>query len=568
MTSKVFKKYWDYFALAAIIILAAAVRLFHFHEWLYFAMDQGRDANLIRKAIDGGISQLPLLGPRAAGTFLRLGPAFYYFQYLSAKISGSTDPAVMAYPDLFLGILSVPLFYFFLRLYFKKPASLAGAALLAANFIAIQNSRFAWNPNSAPFWILFALFGLVKFSRSASEREKMIWLGIAAVGLGFASQMHFLVFVSLPVIMALHIFWSGSWKKLNWKNILPAIAILAVLYIPMALSEWKTSGDNMKQFIFALQNKSSSEYSLKNKFFQNFANHGDGYFNMLTSYSSPSGKFSMLAGLVFITATFLKMVFELRDEKDAGRKNFLKAIFVWFAVIFFLLIPFAFQIRPRFFLPVLFLPIIFSVFWIERLAESKRKKHFARTAAILLFFSVFVLNCTNVFAWYRSLALGKDPISPLAGVTASRKFQNVTVSQIKALADYLRRRSAEEGKTVQLYGNMIYRVPAQYFLEADPALDYSLISKKDKDPNDLYFAIAASEHPFTYSVPEKIYSRFDLVAEHSFGYHLKLFEMKLKAVQPDEERKEKKSDSGSSSPSSQKKKPAPKRTERVKWEDL
>ncbi|KKT72389.1 MAG: hypothetical protein UW66_C0004G0002 [Candidatus Moranbacteria bacterium GW2011_GWF1_44_4] len=56
------KKYWDYFILAVIVLLAAAVRLYHFSDWLYFAMDQARDAMLIREAYDNGISNLPLLG--------------------------------------------------------------------------------------------------------------------------------------------------------------------------------------------------------------------------------------------------------------------------------------------------------------------------------------------------------------------------------------------------------------------------------------------------------------------------------------------------------------------------
>ncbi len=114
------KKNWEYPALILIVAAATAIRLYHFSDWLYFAMDQARDAMLVHDAFDKGISQLPLLGPRAAGTFLRLGPAFYYFQYISAKLFNSTDPAVLAYPDLFFSILSIPLFFFFLRLHFKK----------------------------------------------------------------------------------------------------------------------------------------------------------------------------------------------------------------------------------------------------------------------------------------------------------------------------------------------------------------------------------------------------------------------------------------------------------------
>ena len=113
---KIFKQRWDYLILLFIVALAAAIRLYHFHDWLYFAMDQARDGMLTRETYENGASTLPLLGPRAAGTFLRLGPIFYYFQYISAKIFHSTDPAVLAYPDFLFSVLSIPLFFFFLRL--------------------------------------------------------------------------------------------------------------------------------------------------------------------------------------------------------------------------------------------------------------------------------------------------------------------------------------------------------------------------------------------------------------------------------------------------------------------
>ena len=557
------KKHWDKIILILIIVFAAAVRLYRFHDWLYFAMDQGRDANLIRKTIENGISQLPLLGPRAAGTFLRLGPAFYYFQYISAKIFHLNDPAVLAYPELFFGVLSIPLFYFFLRLYFKKITSLAATAAYAFSFLAIQNSRFAWNPNSSPFWILASLYGLAKFSQSETKKGKLIWLAVSVFGLGIASQMHFLVFLTLPIIMATYLIWSGSWRKLDWKNILLALVIVAILYLPMALSEIKTSGDNTGQFIFALKNKSNNDYSLKDKFFQNIINHGNHYAKILTSYVSPTGKFSMTAGLVLIVATLIRMFFGIRDEKDANRKNFLKIILVWFAVIFAILVVFAFQIRPRFFLPVFFLPFVFFAFWLDWILNLKKEKYLGWTLATLFFLGIVALNAGSTFIGYKSLAKQKEPEPLLGRMLADQQFQNVTASQLKDLSDYLRKRNAEEGRSVELYGNATYRVPVQYFLEEKPALDYSLISKKDKDPNELYFAMSSSKDG-NYAIPADIQSRFDPVAVHSFGYHLRLIEMELKEIQP-EEKKEEKASSGTSS---EKKKPRPKRTERVKWEDL
>lgn len=559
---KKFSDYWEYFILTAIVLVAALVRLYHFHDWLYFAMDQARDGMLIREAYENGASTLPLLGPRAAGTFLRLGPIFYYFQYISAKIFHSTGPTVLAYPDFLFSILSVPLFFFFLRLYFQKVSSLLVTAIYAFSFIAIQYGRFSWNPNSIPFWILLVFFALLKFSRSASGRQKYAWLSVMAVAWGVVSQLHFLVFVTLPILVVVFLVWNRNIKKLGWKGALLVLFILLLFYLPVILSDLKTGGDNVKQFIFALKNKPQADYSWPQKFFQNFINHGNYYTLYPTSYISRTGKISMLAGLVLIFATLLKMFRAHKEEKSNDQKAFLRLIFIWFFGFFLLLIPFAFQIRPRFFFPVLFLPFVFFAFWFEWLFEWKKKKYLGWTLAAIVFLAVLTLNCEATFNWYKSLAKEKDPEPWLGRMLVIQQFQNVTASQLESLAQYLRKRSAEENRTFDLYGNMTYRVPVQYFLEANPPVDYGLITKSDKDPTKLYFAMTSDKDGYE-AIPADIRAKFNLVATHSFSYCLKLYELELKEIQP-EYKKEKKTDSKSS----EEKEPRPRRKERVNWEEI
>jgi hypothetical protein len=88
-------------------------RTYHFHDWLQFKGDAFRDATMVSNIIDAGAESLPLLGPRAGGTMLRLGPIFYYFQSLSATLFQSLDAPVLAYHDVFFSILSILLFFFF-----------------------------------------------------------------------------------------------------------------------------------------------------------------------------------------------------------------------------------------------------------------------------------------------------------------------------------------------------------------------------------------------------------------------------------------------------------------------
>lgn len=555
------RKHWDKIILSVIVLLAIALRLYHFSDWLYFAMDQARDAMLVHKAYDNGISQLPLLGPRAAGTFLRLGPAFYYFQYFSAKIFHSADPAVLAFPDLLFGILSVPLFYFFLRLYFEKPASLFATAMYALSFLAIEYSRFAWNPNSIPFWLLVCFYGLIRFSREEkTNRKKYAWLATAVIGWAIASQMHFLVFLILPVIIALYLVWTKSYKKLDLKSIGIILLIVLVFYFPMILSEVKTGGDNIKQFVFALKNKPQADYSLKDKFFQNIFNHGNYYTLILTSYMSRFGKVSMMLGLILIVTALIRIFFDLRDEKTDEKKYFIKLVVIWFGVFFLTLIPFAFQIRVRFFFPVIFVPFVMVAFWTEWLLDNWKKKYFAFSAVAIFALLAIGLNCEATFAWYRSFAKETET-QPLRGrYLVLQPMHGVTLKNLKAAADYLDERSKTENKKIHLYGDMTFRVPLQYLMETkNPPTDYVLMSRKDSDSDALYFALTADKDGYS-EIPENYRIKFDLKDTIVFGQRLQLFEMKLKEEQPEYKKGEKQNNAG--------KKPRARRKERVYWGEV
>src|SRR4030042_4003685 len=102
--------------IAIILGLGIFLRTYHFSDWLRFNADQSRDAALIKNIVEGKVNT-PLLGPKAGGTEFRLGPAFYYFQFASAKVFGE-EPEKLAYPDLLFSILSILLFFLLARIFF------------------------------------------------------------------------------------------------------------------------------------------------------------------------------------------------------------------------------------------------------------------------------------------------------------------------------------------------------------------------------------------------------------------------------------------------------------------
>lgn len=372
------KKYLTKTTLILILIMALGVffRSYNFSDWLHFELDQSRDAMLISHVLEKGISNLPLLGPRAGGTFLRLGPAFYYFEYLGALIFGNS-PAGVASPVLILSLLSLPLFYFFVRQYFQLRLAILLLLLFSCSLFLIVYSRFAWNPNPLVFFTILTAFCLLQITKKGNHQTGYWLLGLSAA-LTFTTQMHFLAFIAMPTICFVYIVIKRP--KINWRYWLGAIAIFLLLYSPVIINDFKTHGQNAKQFWLAISGKSGKE---KNNFiekgYRDLTENSLGYFLILTGNETaqlPQLKMSnwfkynliykdslkallmgVIAFMFFILSLFV-MGWRFRKETDPDKKNFLLLILIWFVIVFGLYLPISSTISPRFFLLVAILPFI------------------------------------------------------------------------------------------------------------------------------------------------------------------------------------------------------------------
>ena len=266
----VLKKHWALFFLLVILFGAVFVRTYSLDEWLYFKMDQARDALLLTNILENGPGSLPLLGPRVGAVelqhgFLRLGPIYYYFQYFAGVLFHSSEPSVFAYPDVFFSIAAIPLLYIFARLYFEKRHALMVTALYAFSFLIIQYSRFAWNPNSLQFFILLSFYGLLRFLNDERAAAKKWWIVLWALGSAIGSQLHFFGFFSLLGVSGLLIlFHFKIWKQSSWREFLRkerlrqfaifsaiVVGVFAVFYTPVILSDSLRGGENTRNFFEA-----------------------------------------------------------------------------------------------------------------------------------------------------------------------------------------------------------------------------------------------------------------------------------------------------------------------------
>ena len=361
------KKNWIGIALAIIILGAVFVRVYKFEDWLLFKADQVRDATLTAEAFNNGVESLPLLGPRAAGTYLRLGPAFYYMQYASTKVFNSLEPHVLAYPDLIFSILTIPLLFYFLKQFFSRRDSLLITLLYSFSFIIIQYSRYAWNPNSITFWGLLFITGLYKASQEKDKKKAGAWLLVLGFAYAIVSQLHFVALVGYPVVAFL--FWVLFFpKKINWKYWLGAILIVLFFYIPVILSNVNTDGDYLKQFVYAITAKSESG---ETDLYKDWQKISTSFTNFISSVGHKDSFLSFIGGTILILAGIFATIFY--SFKDKKNRRFAYLILVWFLVFILILLKTDNSMKPRFFMPIASVPFIFLGFFYLLLKKLKFK---------------------------------------------------------------------------------------------------------------------------------------------------------------------------------------------------
>lgn len=535
--------------LGIIVITAFAVRFYNFHDWLYFKMDQSRDAFLIDNVVKSGPGYLPLLGPRAGATkvshgYLRLGPAFYYFQYISAKIFNSTQPDVLAYPDLFFSILTIPLLYLFVRFYFSKINSLLITTMYAFSFIVIQYSRFAWNPNSLLFFTLLSFYSLLKFLNTEEKIKKIIWTILWAIGVGIGSQLHFIGLFGLIGISAAILFihyrpWSKTQrKKLKsgrvWKKFalyfFTFFATFLLIFSPVIISDVMKKGENTKNFIEAFSTKPKKKpffYKLNRSI-----NKQAKYYCLLTTSQCYQGKADfnskvlvlsvaiMLSGIVL---SIYNLVRKKYGQNDNIKKDFLWLLLLWFWVLFILAVPLYSSLRARFFIFVFPLPFIFLGLVYEYLESILSKR--AVYVAVLATAGIIFLNTKGTRAWFNEQKESQMRSLNINQTLILKNQDGVTLGQLEKAADYMYRQT-KPGNVIYYYVKPEHVLPIKYALlmENDPNLGYTTISNTH-DSQGQYFAIIPSKKTPEY-LKTKFKDNFEVMDSFLAG-QIRVYELKF-----------------------------------------
>ncbi|MFO7807031.1 MAG: glycosyltransferase family 39 protein [Candidatus Moraniibacteriota bacterium] len=495
------KKLFFILIFSVILIAGFLLRSYSFSDWLHFQLDQSRDAALLSYANENGTENLPLLGPRAGGSFLRLGPIFYYFEFISAKIFGFS-PASLAYVSLFFGTLTIPVFYFFVRNYFKQKFSLALTVLIAASFYMVMYSRFAWNPNPLPFFGILTFLATLK-TIDSENKNKGLWLIILAISLAIAGQLHFLAFVGFPT--AVFLIFVIKRPRIKLRYWIFAFLAIGLLYSPAIINDVMTGGKNAEQFLEATLQKTAKadreERSLGEKFIRNIREHAFYSGVVLSGYTRiglpKSEKINLttfdfkcrhecqikyLLGLgitsfIFFVLSIIILTKRYVQEKAVRKKNFLLVCMIWFFVSFFFFIPLSFDLAPRFFL--VSAPLFFIFFGLILLEIEEKIP--GRNKGLLLFVAVLILTSFNLYLLSQRFSqLKKAPFEAFnIGLNKiPKEHHRVTLQQQNMIIDSIEKQYKQDGLAVFINSEPFYE--RAFFFH----LDQKKIPRDGFDTND------------------------------------------------------------------------------------
>jgi 4-amino-4-deoxy-L-arabinose transferase-like glycosyltransferase len=223
---------FDRVGFAAIIAIAAALRLVGLDSRHGFDADQGHDMLTLLAFTRDGV--IPLLGPRTSVGEFHHG-AFYYFLLAPAAAVSGSDPVVVTAFIALLGIGAVGLTWWLARSIGGSLAGVLAGLLLAVSPAGIEESTFIWNPNPIGFFAVLALGAAWKGRATRHAR----WWALALGSAGVVVQLHVLGIVFFVAILAIALLELRRDRSVA-QGIIGGLAITALLFVPLLAHELQT----------------------------------------------------------------------------------------------------------------------------------------------------------------------------------------------------------------------------------------------------------------------------------------------------------------------------------------
>lgn len=533
-------------ALAVVTIFGAFLRLHSFPDLVFFEIDQARDYRLIDDLLHGGgITDFPLLGPKAGGTFFRLGSVYYVPSYLLALFFGVT-PYMTVVPEVFLSIATIPLSYLFLNEFFCRRISMYLTALVASSLFLVEYAHFSWNPNVIPFFFILSAYAVLRYSRETSSRWKSAWSFISAAALGVGMQLHTVAFVGIPLIMTVYLVSVRT--RVRSKDILVSILTLFILFSPWIANDALTRGENSREFLRAVISRGEHDErdSVGKHLLMDTYNSIRFYSLVLTShnqvrelgrvvssrdvsdlirrnladpYMRESLQRAAVVGILLFVSLVLMLreVFSLkRDKTEMGerKENFLRFILITQIVFFIIYFPLALEMDSRLFLPVTILPVVMVGIII---AYFERIPRFGKLIAFTLFAALFALNVKATTRWISYVGNYETGYAK-GGEYVLEPYFLVTLGQWGRITDEIVRKVEGFRGVIYVQSTPYHVRPLTYLLEIEKDLSVRQIDVENLDPKGKYFFLReVADYEIDEPIPGNLGKYFDVGSIDNFG---------------------------------------------------
>ena len=513
--------------LLGITVLGGFLRLYHFSDWLHFELDQARDTLFVSEAVRNGPQELPLLGPKASGTALRTGPAFYYLEYLSALFFGDTPQGHALFVPL-LSVLSIPLLYLLFVRFFPTALSLGLTYLYAISAFFVLHQRFAWNPNILPFFLI-AGFLCFLYSLDQSSRRPGRWLMASSFFLTIATQLHFVAFFAIPFFVATTLAIRRPQFSLRaW--VFALFFIPGFLYLPVFVNEWAFHGENTKAFFDALSSKKEKE-GLVSQIAENVLTQSQAYALILTGnerivlpsltfkngfpkiscadYCRKTPGWMRVSTILFFIIAFIAFLITIRKQKGDWL-----CMGLWFIAIFLTFTGIASQLAPRFFPLLIPLPY----FFLGALLLAVRKKS-TPVFHSLLFAILLLCTFTNFSLLVSRASELRQAKTHNVNNPTDRILEEpirVTYEQQKEIAAYLVAIHNKNGFPVFIDSESFWRRSIKYIAERDHGISFDFLFPANEYKNTNTFIILRTKKSGD-SVFEKYADHYNRTDKKEFG---------------------------------------------------
>ncbi len=188
------KKNYIIILIILITIIGAFLRLYNINKTLTFLGDQGRDAIIVRNLL---VKADPILiGPTTSVGKIQLGPFYYYFM-APWLLLFNFNPIGPAIGVALVGIITIPLLFYLTKKMFGLYPAVFATILFTFSDVVIRNTRFSWNPNIMPFFIILLIWSLYE----VYVYRKYKFLVLSWVSYSIALQLHYMALLLGPFIV-------------------------------------------------------------------------------------------------------------------------------------------------------------------------------------------------------------------------------------------------------------------------------------------------------------------------------------------------------------------------------